>query len=129
MKKTFSWIIAVWSLVLLFLALEITGLLPPYSGSHYWFTLPFIANVAVTFVLGLIAAMREKSRSNYYLAPALFLFVPVTWYFALARWPGGDDGPGMGWYFSLGLGMLIAFLIGAVNLAVLYRKGKREGTT
>jgi hypothetical protein len=30
-----------------------------------------------------------------------------TWLFAAVSWPGGDDGPGMAWWFGVGLASLI----------------------
>jgi len=103
-------IVGVWSVILLLLALTITGAFGDvYAGSFYSFTLPFIIMAATLAVLALAGLLLRPVRGViFWLAIPLhgFLFVPFLC--AIVRWPGGDDGPGMAWLLFVGGGSCIA---------------------
>ncbi len=121
--------ICVWSLIILFLALIVIGLFPFYPGSFYWFTIPLITQALVAF--GLSSAYSLNRIPSTKMACTVFiihLLLPATWYFAMSKWPGGNDGPGLAWYYFVGGGSLIASLLGVGSLITLKIKGMGSGT-
>jgi hypothetical protein len=113
-------LIGVWSAVLLFLSLTIIGAFEPlYSGSFYPFTLPFIVMAGVVSALAFTGVVVTRIRTALFWPTLVLhglLFLPF--WFAYARWPGGDDGPGMAWGLVIGIGSRIAALL-ALALATL----------
>ena len=55
------------------------------------------------------------------------LYLPYN--FAISRWPGGDDGPGMAWLLFVGGGAIIAGVIASVIVIIeIIRKTRRKQT-
>lgn len=118
--KTGLIIVGIWSGVLLFISLAIVGALGPlYDGSFYPFTLPFIVLVGICTTLSIIGLVAQRARSAvFWVVTPLhgILFLPFR--FAMKRWPGGNDGPGMAWLFLLGGGSCIAGLLALVLIVI-----------
>ena len=123
-------IVGIWSLVLLFISLAIVGALGTlYDGSFYPFTLPFIVWAGLCAILSIIGLVTTRTRSAvFWVVTPLhgLLFLPFR--FAIKRWPGGDDGPGMAWAFFVGGGSCIAGLLALVlilmGIILIVRKAK-----
>src|SRR4029077_20233708 len=108
----------------LIIGLILTALGIPFSGlvrffyQHnrgyhgYWFVWPYLAFAVMTLVaaaVGLIWPVRK--RNALYVSMWSCIIAPLLSVFAITRWPGGDDGPGMAWGF---------FVIPASGLAGLW---------
>jgi len=127
-------IIAFWSLRLFLLSLLIVGVFPSlYAGSFYLFTLPFIISSAFCFVLASIALGISKIRPIvFWVVTILHGLLYFPYRLAITRWPGGDDGPGMAWFFILGEGSCVAAVVSiililcvAVSIVVKYKKRQK----
>ena len=108
--------VAVWSMILLLLSLMIVGAFGPvYSGSFYSFTLPFIFMAGLSFAMA-ITGIRLKGVTcmMFWITIPLHGALFFPFYFAISRWPGGDDGPGMAWLIVIGGGSCIAALLAAI---------------
>ena len=93
------------------MAYTVTGILPGYAGSFYWFTIPHLVLLPLSIVLVVLDSMHRK-RAVFI---GTFICLPCllpTWYFASSQWPGGDDGPGMAWVYGIGLASLLSTVIG-----------------
>lgn len=107
-------VILLISVILTFISLEIVGLIPPYSGSFYMFTLPYIFQVSIVVILSLISLFIGKNKFITYSCLILFstLIIPST--YALSIWPAGDDGPGLAWSFAIDGSSYLTTLFGIV---------------
>ena len=126
--KLFSIIVLTISSVLSFLGFEITGILPPYPGSFYPFTLPFLFQINLIVVVS-IFVLTKKSLPLYFFNLVSFTLLIGSSSFAMTRWPGGDDGPGLAWSFLIGLGTIGTLMLGVVLIVlsvVLIRKNRFE---
>jgi len=90
-----------------------------YVGSYYSFALPTV--VAAVFcllfsVLGL-SGLLPKRVAFWWAVPAGSLTFLAAAY-ALSRWPGGDDGPGMFWMLFVGSSSAILSILSVVLLVV-----------
>jgi hypothetical protein len=129
-------IAGIWSAVLLFLSLAITGAFGPlYSGSFYPFTLPFIISTAVLVALVIAGLIIKRARAVlFWIVIPLHGLLFLPFHFAITRWPGGDDGPGMAWLCLVGGGSCIAgvlapvLAITGVVITVRRRKGTEPAT-
>lgn len=124
-------IIGIWSAVLLFLSLVITGVFGSlYAGSFYPFTLPFIIATGVLVALTVTGVSAKRARARlFWIAVPLHGLLFLPFYYANSRWPGGDDGPGLAWLFFIGGGSYIAGLVAliiAVIAAVISIRKKME---
>ena len=108
--KSLSIMIFIFSLILSFLALEISGILPPYNGSFYLFSLPFIILVNLVLITSLVNII-IKSYHIYYLIIIAFISLKVPSHYSFLKWPDGDDGPGLAWSFCIDFGCTIFSLI------------------
>ena len=113
-------VVGIWSAILLFISLAIVGALGPlYDGSFYPFTLPFIVWAGLCTILSIMGLVIKRARSTvFWVVIPLhgLLFLPFR--FAIKRWPGGDDGPGMAWAFFVGGGSCIAGLLALVFILI-----------
>lgn len=118
--KTGLIIIGIWSLCLFLLSLLIVGAFGSlYDGSFYPFTLPFIvlAGTCVAVAVAGLVGKRIRSTMFWIAAPMHgLLFLPFQ--FAISRWPGGDDGPGMAWLLFVGGGSCIAGVLSLVLIVI-----------
>ena len=88
------------------LAYTVTGLFPGYAGSFYWFTVPHL--IVLPLSAGLVVAGAVRQRRGTWTASFLSVCgILPTWLFAAVSWPGGDDGPGMAWWYGVGLASLL----------------------
>ena len=76
-----------------------------YPGSFYPFTLPAIA-IALFCFASSAAGLADAGRRErwFWSVVAVGPFMTVAHGYALYRWPGGDDGPGMFWGLFVGAG-------------------------
>ena len=103
-------IIGVWSGVLLLLSLTF--------GGCYSFALPFILSAGLCVLLVVLGLIWKQLRATaFWVVMPLhgLLFFPYR--YAIARWPGGDDGPGMAWLILVGGGSLIAAFLAIMVIA------------
>lgn len=119
--KTGLIIVGIWSTVLLFLSLTIVGALGPiYAGSFYPFTLPFIVLAGISIlppIYGLVA--KQVRAPMFWIAILLHGLLFLPFYYAIKRWPSGDDGPGMAWLIFIGRGSCIAGVIALVLVIIV----------
>ena len=102
---------AIWSLFLLLIGLTVTGVFPSYAGSFYWFTLSFLFHTATCFFLSVKCQIRPNADLRKKITWSIRL-LPLSWFFAMVQWPGGDDGPGLAWMLFVG-GASVLSLIGS----------------
>ena len=107
------------------MAYTVTGLLPGYAGSFYWFTIPHLVVVPLSAVMVALYAVRRK-RATFIAALVCLLCLLPSWFFAASQWPGGDDGPGMAWVYGIGLASLLSTAIGLPLIYVAHRVYKRS---
>jgi len=129
-------IVGIWSAVLLFLSLIVTGAFGSiYSGRFYTFTLPFIIAAAVLLLLALIGLVAKPARVVlFWIVIPLHGLLILPFHFAVTRWPGSDDSPGMAWLCLIGGGSCIAAVMAMVLAIIgivitLRKKRKNEPTT
>ena len=127
--KTSLVIVAAWSTVLLLVSLMIVGTFAPlYEGHFYPFTKPFIFSSGFIVVLAIWGIAQQEARKViFWSAVTLQGLLYLPYRYAINRWPGGDDGPGMAWVFLVGGGSYIAALI-AVVVIIIALRGKRKMT-
>ena len=104
-----------------FFAYEITGILPGYAGSFYWFTVPHLTLLPLSLT-AIIADSRLGARATFWRALICLCCALPTFLFAMNRWPGGDDGPGMAWAFVIGPASLVNALVGIPALHFAHRR-------
>lgn len=105
--------ILIFSFFLLLAGLEITGLIPPYSGSFYTFTVPFLLQVLVCVLLS-VYSLIKKNKLIYYSSILLFSSLFLSARYALMHWPGADDGPSLAWFFIIVYGSYITCILGII---------------
>lgn len=97
--------------------------------SHYWFVWPFVV-ASVTCVVAAAVAMATSaiSRVAFWVADAsCSCLLPAAW-FAMDRWPGGDDGPGMMWSIFVCPISLVALLASlALPVQILRQRAGGRG--
>jgi hypothetical protein len=112
-----------------FFAYEITGILPGYAGSFYWFTIPHLVLLPLSLA-AVIADFRLEGRLAFRGALICLGCALPTFLFAMNQWPGGDDGPGMAWAFVVGPASLVNALVGIPALYFAHRSrraARRQG--
>jgi hypothetical protein len=107
------------------MAYSITGILPGYAGSFYWFTIPHLVLLPLSAAVVALDALRRK-RATFIAALICLSCLLPTWFFAGSQWPGGDDGPGMAWVYGIGLASLLSTAIGLPLVYVAHRVYKRS---
>jgi hypothetical protein len=109
-------IVGIWSALLLLLSLTATGAFGfLYEGSYYTFTLPFIVATALVLSLAVSGLVATRIRSSmFWFVTPLFGLLYFPYQYAVAQWPGGDDGPGMFWLLFVGRGSQIAGILAIV---------------
>jgi hypothetical protein len=107
------------------LAYTVTGILPGYAGSFYWFTIPHLVLLPLSAAVVVLDAVRRK-RATFLAALICLSCLLPTWLFAGSQWPGGDDGPGMAWVYGIGLASLLSTAIGLPLIYVAHRVSKRS---
>ena len=113
-------LVCIGLLIQTWLAYTITGVLPGYAGSFYWFTIPHLILLPVSVVA--VALYAVKRRNTMFTAALICLSCLLpTWFFASFQWPGGDDGPGMAWVYGIGLVSLLNTAIGVPLIYVARR--------
>jgi hypothetical protein len=122
-------IVAAWSTVLLLVSLMIVGTFPPiYEGNFYPFTGPYIIMSGLIVAMAFWGSAHQQSRKAiFWAAVPLHGLLYLPYRYAINRWPGGDDGPGIAWVFLVGGGSCIAALV-AVVLIIIELRGKRKRT-
>jgi len=121
-------ITAAWSLLLILASLTFIGVFPFYPARLYDFTLPFVAHAIGTHITAVLGLVVRRIRSIiFWPALALLGSLVFSYHYAMSQWPGGDDGPGMGWFFIVGGGSYVALataLLSAVLVAISRAENK-----
>jgi hypothetical protein len=107
------------------MAYTVTGVLPGYAGSFYWFTIPHLVLLPLSAVVVALYAMR-RTRATFIAALICLSCLLPSWFFAASQWPGGDDGPGMAWVYGIGLASLLSAAIGLPLVYVAHRIYRRS---
>lgn len=107
------------------MACTVTGILPGYAGSFYWFTIPHLVLLPLSAAVVVLDAIRRE-RATFITALLCLSCLLPTWFFAASQWPGGDDGPGMAWVYGIGLASLLSVAIGIPLIYIAYRLSKRK---
>ena len=104
-------VVCVGLLLHAWLAFSITGIVGGYAGSFYWFTIPHLLLVPLSAVMVALHAIlrKEGTLTASFLCLSCLL---LTWLYAGAHWPGGDDGPGMAWIYGVGLASVLSTALG-----------------
>jgi hypothetical protein len=92
-----------------------------YEGSFYPFTLPTVFVAAFCFLLSALALAKVVARRiSFWLVVSVGSSAFIMSRYAMAFWPGGDDGPGMLWLLLVGFGSallslssIVMFILGA----------------
>ena len=93
-----------------------------YASPHFWVLFGGVA-VLVVMTLG-----RRQTTTSVAIALILLLATPLTAFFAMRRWPGGDDGGGMAWFIvACGTSLLNATAV-LIFLAVWSAQRRRRPT-
>ncbi len=109
-------VVMIWSLFLLCSSLIFGGYIGwLYDSNLYSFTIPYVA-----CALGCLLLCAHELRQEHYRRQRVrnavilhgLLIIPAI--MAMALWPGGDDGPGMGWLFFVLYGSIVATVIALV---------------
>jgi len=100
----------VWALCLLALALRFIRI------DYRWFTLPFAVMTILSAILSTVAAIANSDRMSRG-ALRVHGLLAVPWIFG-QQWKGGDDGPGLAWFFFVGIGCAIAAVLGFVRVDI-----------
>jgi len=120
----------VW-LVLMVIPAAIAFLYAYGIGSHttYGFVWPAIFLSAACAVAGVVGALLGRAREYGFWAAAVFA-VASFWAacHANARWPGGDDGPGIGWVVTVIPASFVAALLGVSAMAWRLLRLRRRGS-
>jgi hypothetical protein len=102
------------------MAFSITGILPGYAGSFYWFTIPHLVVLPLSTVSVALDAVRRKRATFIATLICISCLLP-TRFFAGRQWPGGDDGPGIAWVYGIGLASLLSTVVGLPLVCVAHR--------
>ena len=107
------------------MAYTVTGILPGYAGSFYWFTIPHLLLLPLSVVAVVLDAVRHQRATLITALICLSCLLP-TWFFASIQWPGGNDGPGMAWVYGIGLASLLSTTMGLLLVYAAHRIHKRN---
>jgi len=109
-----------YATALAFWSVHVSGILA--GVRNYWFVWPTILlaiAIAVLSLFGLLACFyRHGARPIFWLTSIGYLFIFATAYYAITRWPGGDDGPGMGWGLTVIPPTILSAFVAFVFLAL-----------
>ena len=106
-------------------AYSVTGILPGYPGSFYWFIIPHLVLVPLSAVLVVLDTI-QRTRETFVVSLICLSCLLLTWLFASVQWPGGDDGPRMVWVFGIGAASLLNTAIGLLLIYVAHRLYKKS---
>jgi hypothetical protein len=103
------------------------------SQRFYPATIPFLT-AAATCVFLAVRGVRvpDKAPLMFWIITPLHGLLFFPFWFAMSRWPGGDDGPGMIWLTIVGGGSCIAGVTSLVFVIIgtlSHGKAKREMKT
>ncbi len=113
LKNIILTIILLSSLVLLGLALYISSINGRYGEGFYYFTIPFIIHVIFGVFLA-IFVYNKKNSKNVLKISIFYSSYFITAVYAILQWPGGDDGPGLAWFYGVVGGSLITMFFGII---------------
>jgi len=93
------------------------------AEGRYHSTYPFLALSGIAVLLPMAGLLVKRYRRQYLFATLglhLILWVPCL--YPMGEWPGGDDGPGMAWFWFLGGACLVDLGVTVKNLIILCRR-------
>jgi hypothetical protein len=123
-------VLGIWSLLLFGFSL----LLACNAWRFYVFTLPFIITSGALVGLAATGIIVHRTRTAmFWIAIPLHGLLFLPFYFAMSRWPGGDDGPGLAWMVFVGGGSCIAgalaIILTVIGIVLTARKIKETEPT
>ncbi len=111
--------LCIFSLILFFLALTLGN---GINGQLYDFVIPYLRQCAVCFLCA-VMSMLSKKIQRLFTGISAFIMMLLIFPFEYAgnKWPGGDDGGGLGWGVIVGAATLLAYIVGlgATLIAIL----------
>lgn len=125
LARALSVLVCVTLLAQSWLAYTVTGLLPGYAGSFYWFTVPHLIILPLASALVLAAMLHQNTRIWFASLLCVCAILP-TWLLAALSWSGGDDGPGMAWWYGVGLASLLTTALGLPTVYYVHKKTRRS---
>jgi hypothetical protein len=99
---TLAWSVCLFALALLFI-----------THNYRWFILPFAVMTMASVLLSAIAVAVNKDRLSR-LALWFHGLLVLPWMFGF-QWKGGDDGPGVAWFFFVGIGCAVGAALAFVG--------------
>ena len=96
--------------------------------TFYPFTLPFILQSTACVICACFAIFSRHRRLFFWITVALNGLLILAHHYAMSRWPGGDDGPGLAWLLILKPVVIISGIISVIwgLLVVILKKKKSE---
>jgi len=95
------------------------------NGDFYIFTLPHFL-LLIGGITTLVFNFFQRKTLLIWVAIIQILLLLASWYWAMHHWPGGNDGPGLAWYFLIGGASLISAILGTLLLLLAYQ-AERNG--
>lgn len=122
-------VVGIWSLCLFAVSLLIVGAFGPlYAGSFYPATLLFIIPAGICVIVATVGlAARNARPAAFWLGTSLHGLLFLGFRFAMNRWPGGDDGPGLAWLFVVGAGSSLASFVAVVFIVAGFLAAAMKG--
>ncbi|HOI55470.1 MAG TPA: hypothetical protein PLP01_09500 [Phycisphaerae bacterium] len=91
-------------------------------------TIPAMVQPALAALISLVGLLARRLRlASLLLSSAGLALMVIPWWHA--RFPGGDDGGGFGWFFVVGSASLAAFMVGvgtAIGGLVCHARNRRR---
>lgn len=107
--------------VLLGLGIVLSAIGYPFTGftsysDGYWFVWPYIG-LTVSCAVAAAAGLKWSAfqRRALWIAESSCFLLPFASWLAISLWPGGDDGPGLGWLFIV----IPASMVGGATALVI----------
>jgi hypothetical protein len=106
--RGFAGVVLVFNLLHIVLALFLASSTGVEKIPIYTFALPHLFAVAAALCLLASYVLRSRASTGMFTLTGVVLALSLaTAFYAMFSWPGGNDGPGIGWgYFVVGLSIL-----------------------
>lgn len=98
----------------------LVNLLLALPSSGYTFTAPHLI-LALLCTGAVLIDYLKKRLWSLVLSCVLILGLPATVWFAATRWPGGDDGGGLWWFFGVGGTSVVAIFLGLPMIVLAHQ--------
>jgi len=93
------------------------------AEGRYHSTYPFFGLSGIAVLLPMTGLIVKRYGRQYLFATfAVHLILWAPCLYPMGEWPGGDDGPGMAWFWFLGGACLVDLGVTVKNLIILCRR-------